>query len=189
MTNLAHKDGGLLMKSGGLATSCSCCTNGLCFICNGCDIVLDHQYSDERTGGYGYYREAWVTDPNPSTEPYTPPPSRSGPYSISWKTGYPGLLACYFWFRNEAFCRDNSNNYKFVNHYRLFSCENGVLVNRTNDAVNTARHYRTGADVSVTNTVGGYAIVDVYYIGSNPGSPACPTDVEDYELLEPEVLC
>lgn len=25
MTNLAHKDGGLLMKSGGLATSCSCC--------------------------------------------------------------------------------------------------------------------------------------------------------------------
>lgn len=32
MTNLAIKDGGLLMKSGGLATSCSCCCQtGLCY--------------------------------------------------------------------------------------------------------------------------------------------------------------
>ena len=30
MTDLAHKDGGLVLKSGGLGTSCSCCQSGLC---------------------------------------------------------------------------------------------------------------------------------------------------------------
>jgi len=30
MTSLAYKSGGLVMKSGGLGTSCSCCQSGLC---------------------------------------------------------------------------------------------------------------------------------------------------------------
>ena len=36
MTDLAHKDGGLVMKSGGLGTSCSCCGACTCPTCDAC---------------------------------------------------------------------------------------------------------------------------------------------------------
>ena len=181
MTSLTHKGGGLIVKSGGLATSCSCCDSPPCVLCNGCDVNTGFMIDNDQDGdGRGYSRVAYVLGPSPD---FISVP----PFNIVWKTGYPAALACYFWFYTNNICTDGVDARSRARMW-LFSCESGVLVNRTNDAVTSARFAADSADVSVTSTTWGYAIEDDL-LGTDPGYPYCPTPAEDMAPLEPELIC
>jgi hypothetical protein len=143
--------------------------------------------NDQDGDGYGYLRQGFVTDPRPFVTGDPAFPLHAGPYSIVWKTGYPQALDCYFWFYTNNQCNSPYSN-RSVARYWLFSCEDGSLVNRTNDAVTSARHSQDSADITVTNTAFGYAIEDEIS-GDAAGEPYCPTDAEDMPPLEPELIC
>ena len=188
MTSLAHKSGGLVVKNSGLATSCSCCEVPPCLECGTCDVNTGITVDDDTdANANGYLRLGSVTDPRPyDGGPIFP--IHAGPYNIVWKTGYPAALECYFWFRTENECTQQDPFTRLtIYRYWLFSCEDGELVNRTNDAVTSARRTELGADINPTNTTWGYAIEDVF--GTDPGSPYCSTPVEEMEPLEPDLVC
>jgi hypothetical protein len=155
------------------------------------------------------------------------------PENVVWKTGWPKTSGCppAFWWFSEVSCWntaigpfrgvcgvpgncDSIQSPAAVKRYwRYFVCENGVLVNRTADAVQTGRLRTPGGDVDVpvTTTIGGPALEHaVYYytsngctfnwnttgtdpIGqpgaSNGGAISCPTALESIAPLDPVIVC
>jgi hypothetical protein len=87
-------------------------------------------------------------------------------------------------------------------YWRFFVCENGVLVNRTQDAVTAAELFIGGAQVRVTVTAitpGGPALkYPLAIAGADPtgqaggccgGAVACPTAVDQIAPLDPVIVC
>jgi hypothetical protein len=194
MTNLAYKSGGLIVKSGGLATSCSCC-GGPCTVCGGCDLTTYIEL-DERvlvgTDLMGYFRYSEL-----QTAKSPPDGPAQGPWHITWKTGYPASLSCYFWWFSFVSCYSVTGSDAYahtVYYYRLFQCEDGVAVNRTNEAITSASmDYDINTQWTVENFAWGYAIKQVV-TGDPPEefddlNGECLTDVEDIEPLDPEFVC
>lgn len=193
MSILAYRSGGLVISGGALALNCACCEGNPCTICGGCDLVTFVQL-DERTGNpkFGYLRQSYL-------EIARQPPNgpRQGPWHITWKAGYPAALECYFWWFSLVSCRSvtGSDEYsKSVYYYRLFQCENGVAVNRTNEAITSASmDYDINTQWTVENFAWGYAIKQV-----STGEPPeefddlngeCDVEVEDVAPLDPEFVC
>ncbi len=75
-------------------------------------------------------------------------------------------------------------------------CENGVMVNRTNDAVTAALFTDGVGRITVTNTIGGPAMaLPMSLAGADPtGVPSdygvsCPTAVDQIAPLDPAIVC
>lgn len=196
MTDLAIKDGGLVMKSGGLGTSCSCCEEACpCgpftifggAACDCCSISMDVTEYDG-----GYYKFSQLEKDHTGFSA-----NRRGPTDIVWQTGYPAALNCYFWWFSFISCSSvtGSDEYaKFVRYQRLFQCENGTLVNRTYEAVVSGKFYGDTATINVANTAWGYAIKQVVIQGTPEDeyddlNGQCLTEVEDIEPHLPELTC
>lgn len=196
MTNLAHKSGGLLMKGSGLATSCSCC-EGPCTVCGGCNLTtyveLDETVQTFPDFGMGYYRVSRLAAAaNEDGPPW------DGPFHITWNTGYPAALDCYFWWYSEVRCASTTGVYPdptldyfgVVRYWRLYQCESGVAVNRTDEAVASASYtYAPNTQHNVESTAYGNAIRELFLTSGNVLNGYCLTEVEDIEPLDPEFVC
>lgn len=140
------------------------------------------------------------------------------PENVEWKAGWPAAVGCRpsGWVRSTVQCW-NSAMGPFINgtclaqtqmpaasqdYWRFFVCENGVLVNRTQDAVTAAELLIGGAQVRVTvtaTTPGGPALkYPLYIAGADPtgqaggccgGAVACPTAVDQIAPLDPVIVC
>jgi len=155
------------------------------------------------------------------------------PANVQWKAGWPAAAGCrpaFWWFSEVScwntaigpfwgyffpgWCGSNQSPAAVKRYWRYFVCENGVLVNRTADAVQSGELLTPGGivAVSVTNTIGGPALEHpVYYNSvnasgqvvssttgtdptgqpgaSNGGAISCPTALESIPPLDPVITC
>jgi hypothetical protein len=194
MTNLAYKSGGLVMKSGGLGTSCECCDPDCpCTMtpfdpaCDCCAITWQSVLID---GSYTHYNQL-------EFDSVDFPSNRRGPRNLTWQTGYPAALGCYFWWFSNVSCTstDYYSGYdRSARYYRLFQCEGGVLVNRTNEAVVSGEVDPGVGVANVVSTSWGYALHYVKTFGVPPEdfdnlNGGCMTEVADIEPHLPELTC
>jgi hypothetical protein len=137
------------------------------------------------------------------------------PYEFEWKDGWPAAAGCRpsRWVRSRVQCFNSAMGpYRFSfgtasctasntfaaekRYWRFFVCENGVMVNRTNDAVTAALFTDGVGRITVTNTIGGPAMaLPMSLAGADPtGVPSdygvsCPTAVDQIAPLDPAIVC
>ena len=194
MTSLAYRNGGLIVNlSSGLQTTCDCCEDCACTFapdyseCDCCAISVDITIND---GDYYIYGALNKDQSNFGGD-------RRDPGIIAWQSGYPEALGCWFWWHNFISCTSTTGSYtysKVARYYTLFQCENGVLVNRTYDAVASIKFRFFGPVHYPVSLPWGYTFQEVYtqgipeddYDDLNGG---CMTEVEDIEPPLPELTC
>ena len=194
MTSLAHRNGGLIVNlSSGLQTTCDCCADCPCTMTNYnsvCDCCSISYGSEGYDGSYFLFSQLEFDSNAMAT-------NRRGPTNITWQTGYPAALGCYFWWFNAVFCYSETGYVKYAKwarYFRLFQCEGGVLVNRTNEAVVSGQVNDESGVVNVVSTPWGYALKAVLVNGSPADdwddlNGGCMTEVEDIEPPLPELVC
>lgn len=202
----------------GVGCDCPTIPEEPCCDCSQC-VISQGGSDDDRTNSSfvnngalqqrydGIYREASRDGVN------VPAPS-----SVEWKQGYPSAFECrpWFWWRSSTWCYNSAMGpfqtspttgatVQFaasgVTYWRLFVCENGTLVNRTQDAVTAAVVSDCGnVRITVANTVGGQALAcPVSIAGADPtgqpggagvgGAVSCPIAVDQIAPLDPTIAC
>jgi hypothetical protein len=179
--------------------SCPTISEEPCCACTACVVAAERIQDD---------RQASAGTGQPEGHYQIGSTAFGGPWDVVWKAGYPAALKCrYFWWKNLVQCNVSRPGFFDkdtlidINYWRLFTCEDGVLVNRTGEAVETAKlggAPGVGPDYTPAATVGGFALTGGEYVfpapvftGNDPtGTDQCPLPrVGDRALLDPLAVC